>query len=215
MTEATAHARAEALLYNWVSRFGVPDDITTDRGPTSVSQLWTALAQLMGTSLHRSTAYNAAANGMAQRAHRTLKTALMARCTGHDWKSHFHGCDSDSELHLKRAWASDRQKWFTAKPLPFLSGEFFPTDLQPATNKQLAKLRRTVGNYSPCQQTCTDCSRKYVPKALQTCKYVFLRHDVRRPPLTRPYRGPYVLLDRKDEEFLVSINGRSHWVSGD
>ena len=87
LTEATAHSCADALLYNWVSRFGVPDDITSDPGPAFVSQLWTALAQLKGTSLHRTTAYNPAANGMAERTHCTLKAALMARCTGPDWKS--------------------------------------------------------------------------------------------------------------------------------
>ena len=45
------------------------------------------MAQLMGTSLHRTTAHNPAANGMGERTHRTLKAALMARCTGLDWKS--------------------------------------------------------------------------------------------------------------------------------
>ena len=138
MTEATAHACAEALLYNWVSRFGVPEDITSDRGPAFVSQLWTALAQLMGTSLHRTTAYNPAANGMAERTHRTLKAALMARCTGPDWKSQLPWV----LLGLR----TTPQKWFTRETIA-VPGEFFPTDLQPATNKQLAELRRTVGKY--------------------------------------------------------------------
>ncbi|XP_066946030.1 uncharacterized protein [Macrobrachium rosenbergii] len=37
MQEATASACAEALLSSWVSRFGIPDHITTDRGPAFLS----------------------------------------------------------------------------------------------------------------------------------------------------------------------------------
>ena len=87
MTAATAEACAEALLHGWISRFGVPDDITSDRGPAFVSHLWNALGQLLGTTVHRTTAYNPEANGMAERTHRTLKAALMLRCASPDWKA--------------------------------------------------------------------------------------------------------------------------------
>ncbi|XP_066970144.1 protein NYNRIN-like [Macrobrachium rosenbergii] len=48
--EATASACAEALLSSWISRFGIPDHTTTDRGPAFLSKLWSALAQLLGTA---------------------------------------------------------------------------------------------------------------------------------------------------------------------
>ncbi|XP_066981109.1 uncharacterized protein [Macrobrachium rosenbergii] len=40
----------------------------------------------MGTTLHSTTAYNPAANGIVERAHHSLNAALMARCTDERWK---------------------------------------------------------------------------------------------------------------------------------
>ncbi|XP_066982648.1 uncharacterized protein [Macrobrachium rosenbergii] len=64
MTEASTSACAEALLSSWIGRFGVPDNITTDRGLAFLSELWVSLSRLMGTTLHSKTAYDAASNGM-------------------------------------------------------------------------------------------------------------------------------------------------------
>ncbi|XP_066964188.1 uncharacterized protein [Macrobrachium rosenbergii] len=66
--------------------FGVPDHITTDRGPAFLSELWSALARLLGTTHHTTTAYNPAANGLVERFHKSLKPSLMASCTAEDWK---------------------------------------------------------------------------------------------------------------------------------
>ncbi|XP_068229453.1 uncharacterized protein [Palaemon carinicauda] len=87
MTEAMTQACAEALLSSWVSRFGVPDDITSNRGHAFLSEIWLALANLTGTALHSTTAYNPTANNMVERTHRALKASLMASCTDSDWKS--------------------------------------------------------------------------------------------------------------------------------
>ncbi|XP_063854777.1 uncharacterized protein LOC135096932 [Scylla paramamosain] len=87
MKNATAQDCAEAILHRWISRFGVSDNITSDRGPAFLSQLWTSLGELLGANLDHTTAYNPAANGMVERTHRTLKAALMARCTRPDWKA--------------------------------------------------------------------------------------------------------------------------------
>ena len=88
MRSATADSAAEALIKSWVTRFGVPDTITSDRGAAFVSDLWTALAKLMGARVHRTTAYNPACNGLVERSHRTMKAALTSRCACGDW--HFH-----------------------------------------------------------------------------------------------------------------------------
>ncbi|XP_066947152.1 uncharacterized protein [Macrobrachium rosenbergii] len=86
MEEASTASCAEVLLSSWISRFGVPDSIITDRDPAFLSELWVSLACLMVTTLHSTTAYNPAANGMVERVHRSLKAALMACCTDDRWK---------------------------------------------------------------------------------------------------------------------------------
>ncbi|XP_068204643.1 uncharacterized protein [Palaemon carinicauda] len=87
MSKATTHTCAEALLLSWISRLGVPDDITTSRDSAFLSEIWLSLANRIGMTLHSTMAYNPAANGMDERAHRTLKAALMARCTVEHWKA--------------------------------------------------------------------------------------------------------------------------------
>ena len=40
---------AQALVFHWIARFGVPLDISSDRGPQFTSQLWTSISRLLGT----------------------------------------------------------------------------------------------------------------------------------------------------------------------
>uniref|UniRef100_A0A3Q2WY89 Gypsy retrotransposon integrase-like protein 1 n=1 Tax=Haplochromis burtoni TaxID=8153 RepID=A0A3Q2WY89_HAPBU len=54
----TAAVVAKAFLSSWVSRFGPPADITSDRGPQFISELWSAMADGLGAKVHRTTAYN-------------------------------------------------------------------------------------------------------------------------------------------------------------
>ncbi|XP_064106850.1 uncharacterized protein LOC135215828 [Macrobrachium nipponense] len=123
----------------------------------------------MGTSLHATTAYNPAANGMVERVHRSLKASLMARCTGEDWKSQL-------------SWV--------------LLG-FGP----PLGRTLKHHLRRRT--------------KRFLLKALSSCKHVFIRDDACRPPLTRPYRGPFRVIRRTDKAYFISINGCEDWVTID
>ena len=78
LASATAMDCAQALLRHWVSRFGTPQDITTDQGPQFTSQLWTELMSLLGIKPLRTTAYHPQCNGMVERVHRVLKERLMS-----------------------------------------------------------------------------------------------------------------------------------------
>ncbi|XP_064100840.1 uncharacterized protein LOC135211461 [Macrobrachium nipponense] len=178
MSEATTKACAEALLASWISRFGVPDEITMDRGPVFLSELWTALARLMGTSLHATTAYNPAANGLVEGVHRLLKASLMARCTGEDWKSQLPWV----LLSLRTAprangEASPVEKVY-GEPLT-VPGEFFPTNAGDA-DVSIARLRESAGRFTPCIKTFSDRTKHFLPKALSSCEHVFIRDDARR-----------------------------------
>ena len=57
----------------------MPSTITTDRGRQFESNLWKQLVQLLGTTRIRTTAYHPSANGLVERVHRKLKTALKAQ----------------------------------------------------------------------------------------------------------------------------------------
>ena len=102
-------------------------------------------------------------SGMAESTNRTLKAALMARCTGPDWKSQLPWVLLIPRITLKEGLGVSSAEIVYGETTAILA-RFFRTNIQQATDKQLAELRRTVGKYSPCQKTWTDSSRKHVPK---------------------------------------------------
>ena len=85
MADATASSCAFALLSQHIARFGVPEDVISDRGPQFTSALWTSLNTLLGVQHHCTTAYHPLANGIIERLHRQLKSALKARLVGPAW----------------------------------------------------------------------------------------------------------------------------------
>jgi transposase InsO family protein len=79
---------ANALFQGWVSRFGVPAVITSDRGTQFTSSLWAALCSLLNIQHSRTTAYHPQFKGMEERFHRRLKDALHDRCAAANWVDH-------------------------------------------------------------------------------------------------------------------------------
>ncbi|XP_066969236.1 uncharacterized protein [Macrobrachium rosenbergii] len=189
MEGASTASCAEALLSSWISHFGVPDSITTDRGSAFLSELWVSLARLMGTTLHSTTAYNPIANGMVETAHRSLKTALMAHCTDENWKAQLPWV----LLGLCTAPRADGDVSPAEKlygETLAVPGEFFPPSVN-GTDTPLPRLRELAQKFAPCHKTFIDRMNTYSPASLDSCTYVFIRIDVHCLPLTRPYRGPY------------------------
>ncbi len=81
----------EAFLSGWVSRFGVPAVVTSDRGVQFTSAVWSGLCQRLGINHKLTTAYHPQANGLVERFHRQLKEALRARLDTGDWYSQLLG----------------------------------------------------------------------------------------------------------------------------
>ncbi|XP_066981192.1 uncharacterized protein [Macrobrachium rosenbergii] len=103
-------------------------------------------------------------NGMVKRARRSLKAALMARCTDERWKEQLPWV----LLGLHTA--------------PKVNGNASPAEK--VHGETLAVLREFFPH-----RTFTDRTITYSPTALHSCAYVFVRVDARQPPLTRPYKG--------------------------
>ena len=83
--DSTADTAAQAFVNGWVSRFGVPSTITTDRGQQFESNLWTQLMRLLGSNRIRTTAYHPIANGLVERFHWHLKGALKCLSDPTHW----------------------------------------------------------------------------------------------------------------------------------
>ncbi|CAN7939377.1 unnamed protein product, partial [Ixodes hexagonus] len=58
-------------------------------------------------------------------------------------------------------------------------------------------------------------SHTYVCDELTTSTHVFVRRDTVRKPLQQPYDGPLKVLERRDNFFVLGLNGRRDTISID
>ena len=71
-----AHAVAERFVNEFVTRFGVPRQLHTDKGSMFESYLFKEMAELLGIDKTRTTAFHPASDGLVERFNRTIETML-------------------------------------------------------------------------------------------------------------------------------------------
>ena len=79
---------AAAFVNIWISRFGVHGTITTDRGGEFEAALFKSLVALLGSRRIRIATYHPRANGLVERFHHLLKSALRAMPSPQHWVDH-------------------------------------------------------------------------------------------------------------------------------
>jgi Integrase core domain len=79
---------ADSFVEGWVSQFGVPELVTTDRGTLFTSATWACLTSKLGFKHVLTSAYHPQSNGMVERLHCQIKDALSARACGTAWVDH-------------------------------------------------------------------------------------------------------------------------------
>ena len=220
LASASAADCARALLRHWVSRFGTPQDITTDQGSQFTSTLWAELMSLLGIKALRTTSYHPQCNGMVERVHRVLKERLMSRSArASDWMSNL-------PLVLLGIRSSTRDEGcITPAHLVYggplrLPGEYFlhtPGRSSPKSSDFVQQLQRSLQDFTPAPVDFHAGPRQStsVPSSLSSCLGVFVRVDAVRRPLTPPYIGPFEVLERREKTFTVMKAGKPWTVSVD
>ncbi|XP_069782368.1 uncharacterized protein YagA-like [Narcine bancroftii] len=74
--EASAETCARILVSQWITHFGVPVHITSDRGAQFTSAPRTLMVKLLGAKLYHTTPYYPQSNRFMERFHRHLKASL-------------------------------------------------------------------------------------------------------------------------------------------
>ena len=202
LVDAQTTTCAKALALHWIARFGVPAELTSDRGSQFASELWATLSQLNGTRLHRTTAYHPQSNGIVERFHRHLKSALMARLTGPDWIDELPWVLLGIRTVLKEDLGCSSAEMVYGAPLTV-----------PSTWS--ARLRETIRKLAPRPPVPHGTKPSSVPNALADSRFVFVRRDSHRPPLTPPYEGPYKVLVHGNKSFVLDYGTRQDSVSID
>jgi transposase InsO family protein len=85
LSETSAAACAKALTFSWISRFGVPETITSDHGPQFTSNLWFKLCKILNISHRQTTAYHPESNGAVERLHRRFKDVFRVHAATVTW----------------------------------------------------------------------------------------------------------------------------------
>ena len=214
LSDISASSISSAFINIWISRFGVPLNVITDRGAQFESELFSELSKIIGFHRLRTCAYRPQTNGMIERAHRTLKTAIIAR----------------------------KESWLSALPIVLLGIRITPNETgyspftsvtganaqipqilidnnsfnEETSNPMIKQLLKQMTNFditNDADAFIHSFPKSYIPKDLFTCKQVWLRTDRVRKSLEAPYTGPYEVLERTDKHFTIKVNNKQTTVS--
>ena len=199
--DATTDSAVKGLL-SWVSDHGIPDILVTDRGSHFESQLFRETTTQLGIEKRRTKAYHPASNGAVERQHRRLKEAIKAKCT------------------------SAQKEWLRALPLILLG---LRNSVCKDTNCSAAQAvyGRTLNipgcvfeNESSSWPTMNpkrnpERSNSFVPKELEQCEHVWIKKPTLGSTLSRPYMGPFKVLNRnlKYNTIDIDIKGKRETVA--
>ena len=189
LNDTTATSCAQALASHWIARFGIPIDMSSDRGPQFTSQLWTAIAQLLGTQLHHTTAYHPQSNGLVERFHRHLKSALRARLTSPSWTQELPWVLLGIRTAPKEDLGCSSAEMVYGAPLT-VPGDFIPNHSISDNNPRLQRLRDQVRSLVPVPTSQHGAVPTSVPRDLQQAKFVFIRRDAHRRHSSVPMKAP-------------------------
>ncbi|GFX77634.1 hypothetical protein TNCV_4223931 [Trichonephila clavipes] len=213
--DMTAETTARVLMHGWISRFGCPTTITTDRGTNFESNLFRELTRMLGCNRIHSTSYHPQANGIIERLHRHLKGALKAH-------NHIQWTELLSIVLLGMRSALKDDINATCAQLVYGTTLRLPSDLvtsdsinQTANSTYVTSLIQTMRSLNPVSTAQHGTQNIYINPSLKTCSHIFLRSDKVNPPLTPPYTGPHLVISRNDKNFIIDLNGKQSTVSID
>ncbi len=203
----TAASVADHLVSGWISRFGVPATITSDRGRQFISQLWADLCSSLGI-LHRpTTAYHPQANGMVERAHRRLKEALKARKAGTSWLDHLPWALFGLRTSPREDSGVSSAELVYGRQL-ILPGQLPQLDLTPP-----AAASQPPPD-PPSKRSWAEVTSG-VPPHLAGASMAYVRRGAAAGPMDPPYSGPFSILRRGPKSFDLQMGSRTETISVD
>lgn len=215
VSSITAEEIGHAFMSSWVSRFGVPLELVTDRGRQFESEIFRELSSVLGFVRMRTTAYHPQSNGLLERWHRSLKASLRTRLrdSRDNW---FHALPAIL-LGFRNAPQDNG-----LSPFNMVTGAqsltpsmYFTSTSSSLSSSYVQSLAQHLQKFAVTPQL--HGARKIcVSKDLQSCAKVWVRVDRLRKPLEAPYDGPFDVVDRTDKLFTVrKLDGQTATVSID
>ena len=216
LPDITAEIVVRTFVSEWISIFGVPSTITTDRGAQLEVSLFTSLSNLLGSNRVRTTVYHPCANGLVERFHRTLKAAMRAQPNPSNWTEFLPPIMLTLRTTvMEDLTCSPAQLVFGTTlhlPAQFVSPSTPFSDLDPSSHAD--RLTLAMHNLHPTAPR-TQHPAHHVPSDLQHCSHVFLCTDAHRTPLQSPDEGPFKVLKLTPKHFTIELHTKPSTVSID
>ena len=216
--DMTAQSCARALLRHWVARFGIPYEITADRGRQFTSELWKQMGSMLGIKMNNTTSYHPQANGLVERLHRQLKGSIMARDADRTWMDHL----PMAMLGIRTAWRTELDcspaelVYGTSLTVPgLLIGDQVQEDQELPNSEFVEDLLNRMKELRPVEMAHHTTPKVQVPSTIAEADYVYVRTDAVRQPLVRPYTGPFKVVGKSAKYFTIYKNGKTDTVSLD
>lgn len=201
MSCTTATACADTLVAGWISRFGVPDIITSDRGVQFTSDVWRVLTSRLGIRHVTTTAFHPQANGMIERSHRQLKDALRARLAGTDWPEHLPWILLGLRSSPKEDSGISSAELVYGIPLS-LPGEFLSVG-EPPPEAFAEHLRATT--FLPTRPVPRTTGKTSLGVSTS---HVYVKRGNKQNTLNTVFMGPYAVVEKRPKYWIIDLGGR-------
>ncbi|GFY10752.1 integrase catalytic domain-containing protein [Trichonephila clavipes] len=213
LKDITVETVAEAFFSSWVSRFGTPAILPTDRAGSLSPRSSKLLANYLVFRECRTTGYHPQANGMIEELHRPLKSAIKCHATER-WTEVLPIILLGLRASLKEDILCTPAELVFGTTIR-LPGEMFDSskpddDVVNFVSKLKSHMQSLHLNH---QNTIANVQFLSIQDCWKQHMFSSPRHVTSSTSTT--YDGPFKVLQRKDKVFFLDINGKRVSVSID
>ncbi|XP_057335437.1 uncharacterized protein LOC130674185 [Microplitis mediator] len=160
--------------------------------------------KLYGINHLHTTSYHPQANGLVERLHRQLKSALL--CHQESWYDALPAVLLGLRVACKDDIQTTSAELVYGEPIR-LPGELLTPTKKTTPHDIVNTLKRHFNLLAPAEMSHHGKHSAFCFRNLSICSHVLVRNDQIKPSFSPPYKGPYRVITRHDKYFIVEYRG--------